>query len=283
MKKALGNVVLSDLTDDCIRDYMRQRQAEDISGRTINMEIGELSRAIGQPWSLLWPKVRKLEERKDVGRALSDAEQSRLLDGLKNRRTPHLPTLIPLLLLTGMRQGEALSLAWTQVDLMGNSLRVGRAKTSSGTGRTIPINGDLATTLAAHLAWFVKEFGEPRPEHYLFPWGKPVPSDPMRHATDITWGWDQLRVDTGISCRLHDPRHTFATRLAENGVSESTMLALMGHMSRAMLERYSHIRMAAKRDAVAGVRLRHEETKPAANSEAVPVKVPVVAQTTTIQ
>jgi len=38
-------------------------------------------------------------------------------------------------------------------------------------------------------------------------------------------------------------QHSFATRLAENGVSESTMLALMGHMSRAMLERYSHIRI----------------------------------------
>ena len=51
VKKALGNVVLSDLTDECIRDYIRQRQGEDVSGRTINMEIGELSRAIGQPWS----------------------------------------------------------------------------------------------------------------------------------------------------------------------------------------------------------------------------------------
>jgi hypothetical protein len=38
--------------------------------------------------------------------------------------------------------------------------------------------------------------------------------------------------------------------MAEAGVPESTMLALMGHMSRAMLERYSHIRMAAKREAV---------------------------------
>jgi len=34
------------------------------------------------------------------------------------------------------------------------------------------------------------------------------------------------------------------------------MLALMGHMSRAMLERYSHIRIVAKHDAVAGMRLR---------------------------
>ena len=33
------------------------------------------------------------------------------------------------------------------------------------------------------------------------------------------------------------------------------MLAILGHMSRAMLERYSHIRMAAKRDAVKGLTL----------------------------
>jgi hypothetical protein len=39
------------------------------------------------------------------------------------------------------------------------------------------------------------------------------------------------------------------------------MLALMGHMSRAMLERCSHIRMAAKREAVASVTLRPELQK----------------------
>jgi hypothetical protein len=43
--------------------------------------------------------------------------------------------------------------------------------------------------------------------------------------------------------------------MAEAGVPESTMLALMGHMSRAMLERYSHIRMAAKREAVKSLEL----------------------------
>ena len=106
--------------------------------------------------------------------------------------------------------------------------------------------------------WFVDRFGQLRPVHHLFTCGKPLPSDPTRHATDITWGWDELRKDTGVSCRLHDLRHTFATRLAELGVPESTMLALMGHMSRAMLERYSHIRIAAKRDAVAGVTLHQK-------------------------
>jgi integrase len=243
------------------------------------MEIGELSRAIGQPWSLLWPKVKKLEERKDVGRALSSDEQHKLLDGLKDRRTPHLSTLIPLLLLTGMRAGEALSLTWGQVDLIDRSLRVGRAKTSNGTGRVIPINDELGGILASHRRWYVERFGKPEAGHHLFPWGKPVPMDPARHATDITWGWDELRKDTGVQCRLHDLRHTFATRLAENGASESTMLALMGHMSRSMLERYSHIRMAAKREAVAGVTLRQKEEI----SQVVPVKVPVVESITRIQ
>jgi hypothetical protein len=45
------------------------------------------------------------------------------------------------------------------------------------------------------------------------------------------------------------------------------MLALMGRVSRAMLERYSHIRMAAKREAVAGITLRQKGE----NSEVVPV------------
>lgn len=41
--------------------------------------------------------------------------------------------------------------------------------------------------------------------------------------------------------------------MAEAGVPESTMLALMGHMSRAMMERFSHIRLAAKQEAVAAL------------------------------
>jgi len=124
----------------------------------------------------------------------------------------------------------------------------------------------LGPILCAHRQWFKERFGEPKTEQYLFPWGKRLPSDPARHATDITSAWDELRKDTGVSCRLHDLRHTYATKLAENGVSESTMLALMGHMSRAMLERYSHIRMAAKREAAAGVRLHSA----APNAEVVP-------------
>jgi Phage integrase family len=53
-----------------------------------------------------------------------------------------------------------------------------------------------------------------------------------------------------VSCRFHDLLHTFISRLAESQASDSTVMALAGHVSRAMMERYSHIRMEAKRRAV---------------------------------
>jgi integrase len=69
-----------------------------------------------------------------------------------------------------------------------------------------------------------------------------MPSDPTRPNGDVTTARDAMRKRAKIRCRLHDLRHTAATKMAQAGVPESTMLALMGHMSRAMLERYSHIR-----------------------------------------
>jgi hypothetical protein len=64
------------------------------------------------------------------------------------------------------------------------------------------------------------------------------------------------------------------------------MLALMGHMSRSMLERYSHVRIGSKRDAVAGVMLRPKiraDAERTQNSEGVPVKVPVLYPLVTVQ
>ena len=129
-------------------------------------------------------------------------------------------------------------------------LTVGRAKTSSGTGREIPINRELLPILAAHAEWFTNRFGSTASNQYLFPFGKPTPNDPSRPTTTIKTAWNGLRREAKVACRLHDLRHTTLTKLAESGASEGTMLALAGHMSRAMLERYSHIRMAAKRQAV---------------------------------
>ena len=50
------------------------------------------------------------------------------------------------------------------------------------------------------------------------------------------------------SFRFHDLRHCAITSLAESGAA-ATIMAIAGHVSRRMLERYSHVRMEAKRTA----------------------------------
>jgi len=280
VKRLLGGALLPDLTEDAIRGYITTRIKEKASGRTINMEVGELSRAVGKPWSFLWPKVRKQEERKDVGRALSPAEERRLLDASgKKKRWEHAAVIIRALLLTGMRSGELTGATWGQVDLGRRVFTVGRAKTSSGTGRQIPMNNDLFLLLTAHAEWFTGRFGEARPEHYVFPFGKPQPTDPTRPTTTLKTVWGSIRDEAGVSCRLHDLRHTAATKMAEAGTPESTMLALMGHMSRAMMERYSHIRMAAKRQAVESLGITKKPPKP----EMIPKETPKVGKIRRIQ
>jgi integrase len=265
--RLLGATLLPDLSEDRIRNYIKVRLDEGVCGRTINMELGELSRAIGRKWSVLWPRVRKLEEKKDAGRALSPDEESRLLEAAGFARSPILTTFLRVGFLTGMRSGEITGLTWAQVDLERRVITVGRAKTSNGTGRQIPMNRELALVLAAHRDWFVSRFEAVRPEWFLFPFGRPTPSDPSRPTTTMKTAWTSLRKRANVDCRLHDLRHTAATKMAEAGVPESTMLSLMGHMSRAMMERYSHIRMVAKREAVESLSTPKPQTTLASDRE----------------
>lgn len=240
--------------------------------------------------SVIWRRVRKLEENHDVGRALSPEEERALLraaggDDSPNRN-PRLYAFIQIALATGMRSGEIASLTWRQVDFGESVITVGKAKTRAGTGRQIPMNADVRAALESPAAWYAdpKRFGEHRPEWYLFPRrggcpkkGERRPWDPANPTDSMETSWANLRDKAGVSCRLHDLRQTAATKMAESGVPESTMLALMGHMSRAMLERYSHIRMAAKREAVEAMSLpslREDAPEKAAGGMGYPEKCP---------
>jgi integrase len=269
--RLFGASLLTDLTEHEIRLYMKTRLSEGASGRTINAELGELSRAIGKSWKTLWPRVRKMEERKDAGKALSCEEEAAILKTIAEDQSPNrsrsLGAFVRIALLTGMRSGEIATLTWGQIDFEKRVLTVGRAKTSSGTGRQIPINQELFKTLASHAKWYTERFGAANADFYLFPYGKPTPSDPKRPTTTIKTAWNSLRRKAGVKCRLHDLRHTALTKLAEAGTPESTMLAIAGHMSRAMLERYSHIRMTAKREAVEALSIGHPPP-------VVPAKIP---------
>jgi integrase len=257
VERLLGNAVLPDLTEERIRGYMASRISENAGNRTINMEVDCLARAVGRQWREIWPKVKRLEENHEAGRALSPDEEGWLLATAAANKSPLILPFIRIALLTGMRSGEIRSLRVCQLDWKARSLRVGKAKTRAGTGREIPMNDDLAETIASQVNWLKERFAvEPQPDWHLFPFSNRVrPVDPTRPATTLKTAWESVRKAAGVDCRFHDLRHTALTKMAEADVPESTMLALAGHMSRAMLERYSHVRMQAKRRAVEALSL----------------------------
>lgn len=280
--RLLGRKLVSDLTEDVMRTFVATRKSEAASGREINMEVGNLSRAVGRKWSDAWPGLRKQRERHDVGRALSPEEESRLRDAVAKCESDSARTAVYIALNTGMRADEIRSLSWAQVDLEAGVLAVGRSKTEGGSGRRVPINADLRAVLEAHRDWYRGRFGEARSDWYLFPAGQRgragrpgQQEDPSRPAGSIRKSWDTIRTRAKVDCRFHDLRHTVATKMAEAGVAESTMIAILGWMSRAMLERYSHIRMAAKRDAVEALNVH--------NSQALPTESPTVVEDQAVQ
>ena len=91
--------------------------------------------------------------------------------------------------------------------------------------------------------------------------------------TTIKSAWESVREKAKVGCRFHGLRHTVITNLAEQCVPDATMKALAGHGSQKMPERHSHIRMAAKREAVEALALPK-----VANANGVPKESPQVTR-----
>jgi len=268
----LGTTLLPDVTHARLVDYIEQRRAENGGNRTINLELMVLSRAVGSTWKALWPKLKKLEENHDVGRALEPEEEKRILDAAAGNSSKLIYPFLMTLTWTGIRSDEARTLRWSQVDFEAAQVTVGKSKSEAGTGRQIPMSAALRTALQQHAAFCARKLGPIQPDWYVFPFSntkKPV--DPSRPVTSLKTAWETIKTGTGVKCRLHDLRHTFCTKLGEADTPESTMLDMMGHVSAAMLRRYSHIRAKARREAIAAVEAR-------ANSYGVPTNSPTVGE-----
>jgi len=120
--------------------------------------------------------------------------------------------------------------------------------------RAIPLNR-TATWAVERLLDRAHKLGATSPDHYLIPrrlGGKQY--DPTKPPSRWAWrtAWRKLTEEAELEgLRPHDLRHHAITKLAESSeASEQTIMAIAGHVSREMLEHYSHIRQEAKRRAV---------------------------------
>src|SRR6185369_11138227 len=108
-------------------------------------------------------------------------------------------------------------------------------------------------------SWYTRRFGECKPDWYILAFGTPLPKDPTRPITSFKTAWIKVREKAGVKGRWHDNRHRLVTELAESGAGDEVIMTIAGHVSRAMLSRYSHVRMEAKRRALDEVATRQRD------------------------
>lgn len=118
--------------------------------------------------------------------------------------------------------------------------------------RVIPLN-ERAKLQVERLMQRARELGAGRPEHFIIPFReKRGVYDPTRHTTGWKTAFREVKAASGLHwLRPHDLRHHAITKLLEQpNVSEETVKSIAGHVSKRILEHYSHIRISAKRTAL---------------------------------
>lgn len=120
--------------------------------------------------------------------------------------------------------------------------------------RVIPLN-DSAFEEVERMIRRADLLGHTEPTHYLWCASQHHQLDPSKPAANWHTAWRALRDAAGLpGLRFHDLRHTVVTRLLEAGEPDHVVESITGHLSRRMLEPYSHIRLKAKKAALDRVR-----------------------------
>ena len=203
-----------------------------------NEAIGALSRMLNraEAWGLVPAGgnpcrfVNKYRTRR-LERFLTEEEFRRLgetLDVLEaeGRIPVHAAAALRLLMLTGCRCGEIMGLRWEDVHLDRNEIRLRESKTGP---RTVPLSPAAARVL----------IGLPRLGGN--PWVV-AGAKPGARLTHIHYYWYRVRECAGLDdVRIHDLRHSFASRALALGESLPMIGRLLGHTKIQTTARYAHL------------------------------------------
>ena len=174
--------------------------------------------------------VERYPERK-FERFLSETELARLagvLDEAERTRTefPSALAAIRLLLFTGARLSEILTLKWEDVHMEDQCLRLPDSKTGAKTIYLPPPALEILSGLKRQ---------EENP--YVV-----VGAKPGQHLVNLRKPWGRIRKRAGLDdVRLHDLRHSFASMAVAGGLSLPMIGALLGHSQPATTARYAHL------------------------------------------
>lgn len=173
-------------------------------------------------------KMDFVKHTRKKGRALTHDEQAAFLKAIEEEPTRPLWLFY---LYSGCRRQEALTLLWQDIDYKEGRVFIRGTKTENAE-RYIPLYPELIALFASL----------PHTDERVFPYT----------FRSVQWQFDRIRKEHGFDFRIHDLRHTYATRCLESGITTKTVAKWLGHKHSATTDEiYSHLLTEFERQEVA--------------------------------
>jgi len=271
---ALGDVPLTHLTREMIRDLLTRKAKANLSRETLkNLVIplrAMLNEALDDGKISTNPAVRLLKSSRGLTEkearkveALTQAELTLILT-TANKHVPDWADFFRVLGWTGLRLGEACGLQWSDLDVQGGFIEVRRntqyrkhqilvGAPKSGQARRVDVPRVLVDGL--HARQGIQEAETALKGTLPSVWMFPAPTDstkPVNPAFVRFKLWYKVLALAGLrSIPLHTLRHTHASLLLQQGESPQYVKMQLGHSSiQLTVDRYGHFIPGANRQAV---------------------------------
>jgi len=279
LKPALGATKLDKLTAPMIQRMYNQKHRErmadpkgkkGLSPKSIKNVHGVLHEALQRAVRLGYIRLNPCDgcelpriEKHEI-KPLTDAEAGAFLKAIHGHKYERLFTVM---IFSGMRQGEALGLRWSRVDLKAGTIRIDcqlqkeRIKGGGGKYRIVETKTSniRSVTLAPFVVSVLKEQKKAQAQQRLFfgaEWKNDMDlvfthEDGSHLTSDTTYGcFKVIAKKIGVeAARLHDLRHTFATLSLQNGDDLKTVSEALGHTNIGTTANiYAHVTEKMRRD-----------------------------------
>lgn len=214
---------------------------DEVSAKTVRNELAVISSVLrkGKRWGFVeelieidWPSSPPPE-----WTYLEADELARLIEAAESEY--YLESLVPFLVHTGARLGEALALRWDRIDFRRKRITIDRSYSTGHTtspksnkARQVPLNKAAVAALEVQkassymrggLVWTTREGEQVTKNHLNKSWYRTIRKAGIRYV------------------RIHDLRHTFASHLVQRGVSLQVVKELLGHGQISTTLRYAHL------------------------------------------
>ena len=217
-------------------DISKIQSGASYAPKTINHIIGTLNsiRIRATEWNVEPPvfKYKRLKVSSKI-RYISHEEEKLIFNNLTNQDQKD---ICIVLLDTGLRISECVSLIDKDVDLATNAITIYRSKTNNA--GLIGITNRMRPVIERRLQ-LASSYLFPNPKDLRVP--RTTTTKSIRRAIKAAGLNSPENVSRYGTCTVHSFRDTFATRLVKAGVSLYKVQVMLGHSSPTMTQKYAHL------------------------------------------